>query len=76
MCMGVWEILRVVLLNYLRINTLLFILNWKICYDLFIRKFMLRRIFALKIIKRSLGNCKGDNMRISKGYTIKSGKMS
>lgn len=75
-CMGIWEILRVALLNYLQINNLLFILNWKIYYDLFIRKFMLRHIFALKIIKSSPGNCKGDNMRISKGYTIKSGKMS
>lgn len=32
-------------------NDPFFIVNWKICHDLFTRKFMLRHIFALKIIK-------------------------
>lgn len=72
----VWKIIRVMSLNYLQINDLFFNLNWKICYDLFIKKFTLRHIFALKIIKSSTGNCKTDNMRILKGYIIKSGKVS
>lgn len=74
--MCAWKIIRVMSLNHLQINDLFFNLNWKIYYDLFIRKFMLRHIFALKIIKSSTGNCKTDNMRILKGFRIKSGKVS
>lgn len=67
---------KIMSLNDLQINDHFFILNWKIGYDLFIRKFMLRHIFALKIIRSSTGNYKTDNMKILRGYIIKSGKVS
>lgn len=51
MCMGEWENISGVVMKLLQKNDSLFILNWKICCDMFIRRFMLRQIFALKIIK-------------------------
>lgn len=51
MCMGEWESIRGVVMKLLQKNDSLLILNWKICCDMFIRRFMLRQIFALKIIK-------------------------
>ena len=49
MCMGGWENIRGVVMKLSQKNDSL--LNWKICCDMSIRKFMLRHIFALKIIK-------------------------
>lgn len=49
--MGEWENIRGVVMKLLQKNDSLLILNWKICCDVFIRRFMLRQIFALKIIK-------------------------
>lgn len=42
--MGVWENMRGVVARLPQKNDPFFILNWKICHGMFIRKFMLRHI--------------------------------
>lgn len=49
--MGIWKNMAGGVTKLHMKNNCFFILNWKMCYHLFVRKFMLRLIFALKIIK-------------------------